>query len=140
MTLEMMPPLMFGGLVLFLLMGFPAAFGGMRTELNRSEAGEILSVRRFLKSIPRPEAARLLKSDPEYFYRMAPYAIALGVGKPFAACFGRRPLEPCPYLVTRDGGNRTAAEWMRLLTQTVDLMDSRYHRMQTERWMAIRFR
>jgi len=26
MTLEMMPPLMFGGLVLFLLMGFPAAF------------------------------------------------------------------------------------------------------------------
>lgn len=129
-----------GSCAIQLLMGFPAAFGGMRTELNRSEAGEILSVRRFLKSIPRPEAARLLKSDPEYFYRMAPYAIALGVGKPFAACFGRRPLEPCPYLVTRNGENRTAAEWMRLLTQTVDLMDSRYHRMQTERWMAIRFR
>ena len=43
-------------------------------------------------------------------------------------------------VVTRNGENRTAAEWMRLLTQTVDLMDSRYHRMQTERWMAIRFR
>lgn len=129
-----------GSVVVQLLMGFLAAFGGMRTELNRSEAGELLSVRRFLRSIPRPEAARLLKSDPEYFYRMAPYAIALGVGKPFAAAFGRRPLEPCPYLAVRNNEGRTAAEWMRLLTQTVDLMDSRYRRMQIERWMAIRFR
>ncbi len=129
-----------GSVVVQLLMGFLAAFGGMRTELNRSEAGELVSVRRFLRSIPRPEAARLLKSDPEYFYRMAPYAIALGVGKPFAAAFGRRPLEPCPYLAVRNNEGRTAAEWMRLLTQTVDLMDSRYRRMQIERWMAIRFR
>ena len=129
-----------GSVVVQLLMGFLAAFGGMRTELNRSEAGELLSVRRFLRSIPRPEAARLLKSDPEYFYRMAPYAIALGVGKPFATAFGRRPLEPCPYLAVRNNEGRTAAEWMRLLTQTVDLMDSRYRRMQIERWMAIRFR
>ncbi len=129
-----------GSVVVQLLMGFLAAFGGMRTELNRSEAGELLSVRRFLRSIPRPEAARLLKSDPEYFYRMAPYAIALGVGKPFAAAFGRRPLEPCPYLAVRNNEGRTAAEWMLLLTQTVDLMDSRYRRMQIERWMAIRFR
>lgn len=129
-----------GSVVVQLLMGFLAAFGGMRTELNRSEAGELLSVRRFLRSIPRPEAARLLKSDPEYFYRMAPYAIALGVGKPFAAAFGRRPLEPCSYLAVRNNEGRTAAEWMRLLTQTVDLMDSRYRRMQIERWMAIRFR
>ncbi len=70
-------------------MGFLYAFGGKRTELNRSDAGEILALRRYLRSIDRPEAARLLKADPEYFYRMAPYAIALGVGKPFAAAFGR---------------------------------------------------
>ena len=129
-----------GSAVLQLLFGFFAAYGGMRTELNRGEAGEILSLRRYLKGIPRPEAARLLKSDADYFYRMAPYAIALGVGKQFAAAFGRRPLEPCPYLLVRSGENRTAAEWMRLLTQTTDLMDSRYKRMQAEKYMAIRFR
>ena len=123
-----------------LLMGFLAAFGGMRTELNRSEAGEILAIRRFLKRIPRPEAARLIKSDPEYFFRMAPYAIALGVGKPFAAAFGRRKLEPCPYLITKGQNSRTAEDWMRLMIQTVALMDDRYRRTQTERWMAIRFR
>ena len=129
-----------GASVAQLLLGFPAAYGGMRTELNRSEAGEILALRRYLKSIPRPEAARLLKSDADYFYRMAPYAMALGVGKQFAAAFGRRPLEPCPYLLVRNGENRTAQEWMRLLTQTATLMDSRYHRMQTEKFMVIRFK
>lgn len=129
-----------GASVAQLLLGFPAAYGGMRTELNRSEAGEILALRRYLKAIPRPEAARLLKSDADYFYRMAPYAMALGVGKQFAAAFGRRPLEPCPYLLVRNGENRTAQEWMRLLTQTATLMDSRYHRMQTEKFMVIRFK
>ena len=126
--------------VVQLLMGFFAAYGGIRTELNRSEAGEILAIRRYLKGIPRPEAARLIKSDPEYFFRMAPYAIALGVGKPFAAAFGRRKLEPCPYLLTKAQGSRTAEEWMRLMLQTVALMDDRYRRGQLERWMAIRFR
>ena len=29
---------------------------------------------------------------------------------------------------------------MRLMIQTVALMDDRYRRTQTERWMAIRFR
>ena len=129
-----------GSVAVQLLLGFLAAFGGMRTELNRSEAGEILAVRKFLRAIPRPEAARLQKLDPEYFFRMAPYAIALGVDKPFAAAFGRRPLEPCPYLVVRSGEGRTAEQWMRLLNQTVSLMDSRYHRMQAEKFMAIRFR
>ena len=123
-----------------LLMGFLAAYGGMRTEMNRSEAGEILSIRRFLHRIPRPEAARLIKSDPEYFFRMAPYAIALGVGKPFAAAFGRRQLEQCPYFITKSQGSRTAEEWMRLMLQAVAQMDDRYRRIQLERWMAIRFR
>ena len=119
-------------------MGFLYAFGGKRTELNRSDAGEILALRRYLRSIDRPEAARLLKADPEYFYRMAPYAIALGVGKPFAAAFGRRPLESCPYLIVRNSEGKTAEQWMRMMTQMVSLMDSRYHRMQAEKWLAIR--
>lgn len=123
-----------------LLLGFLAAYGGMRTEMNRSEAGEILSIRRFMRRIPRPEAARLLKADPEYFFRMAPYAIALGVGAPFAAAFGRRKIEQCPYFYTKNQASRTAEEWMRLMTQAVAQMDNRYRRMQYEKWMAIRFR
>lgn len=126
--------------VVQLLGGYLAAYGGMRTDLNRSEAGEILGVRRYMRSVPRPEAARLLKADNEYFFRMAPYAIALGVGKPFAAAFGRRKLEQCPYFVTKVHGKRTAEEWMRLMTQSVMIMDDRYRRMEAEKWLAVRFR
>ena len=54
-----------GASVVQILMGFLYAFGGKRTELNRSDAGEILALRRYLRSIDRPEAARLLKADPE---------------------------------------------------------------------------
>lgn len=126
--------------VLQVLFGFLAAFGGKRTALNRGEAGEILALRRYLRHMPREEAKRLNRSDPEFFFRMAPYAIALGVGKPFAAAFARRPMENCPYLLTRKEERRTAEQWMRLLTQTADLMDSRYRRTQTERWMAVRIR
>ena len=49
-------------------------------------------------------------------------------------------MENCPYLLTRKEERRTAEQWMRLLTQTADLMDSRYRRTQTERWMAVRIR
>lgn len=123
-----------------LVMGYLAAYGGMRTDLNRSEAGEIQGVRRYLRSIPRPEAARLAKADPEYFFRMAPYAVALGVGNQFAAAFGRRKLDQCPYFVTRVQGKRTATEWMNLMNQCVTVMDDRWRRMQLEKWLAVRFR
>lgn len=93
-----------------------------------------------MKHIPRPEAARLQKVNPEYFFRMAPYAIALGVDKSFAAAFGRRKIEQCPYFLTKVSGSRTAEDWMRLMNQAVAIMDDRYRRMQMEKWMAVRFR
>ena len=71
---------------------------------------------------------------------MAPYAIALGVEKPFAAAFGRRKIEQCPFFLTKVNGSRTAEEWMRLMTQAVSVMDDRCRRMQIEKWMAVRFR
>lgn len=114
------------------------AYGGRRTDLNRSEAGEILGLKRYLKNLPRPEAARLLKADQDYFFRMAPFAIALGVGKPFAAAFVRRKMDPCPYFILRGNDTRTAEQWMNLMIQTVSAMESRYRRMQLEKWMAIR--
>ncbi len=122
-----------------MLFGLLIAFGGMRTDLNRMEAGEILGLRRFLRKIPQPEAARLQKADPEYFFRMAPFAIAMGVGKPFAAAFGKKKLDQCPYFVTRVHGKRTAEDWMRLMVQAVSVMDAGARRMELEKWMAIRF-
>ena len=120
--------------------GFLAAYGGRRTSLNKTEVGQILGLRRYLKKIPKPELERRLKLDPELFFRLAPYAMALGVMKPYAAAFGKRKLPQCPYLVTKVHGKRTAGEWSDVMTEIVTLMDARYRQLEAERWTAIRLR
>lgn len=123
-----------------LLCSYLVAYGGMRTEINRNEAGEILGLRRYLRKLEHKEAERLLATDYQYFFRLAPFAIALGVGKPFAAAFGRRKLDQCPYLITRVQGKRSAAEWMNLMLKAVEIMDDRYERTLRARWVPVRFR
>jgi len=62
------------------------------------------------------------------------------VVKPFAANFGERRLEQCPYIITRVHGRRTAAEWAMLMADVADAMDERHRRMMIERWTAIHIR
>lgn len=120
--------------------GFLSAYGGRRTSLNKAETGQILALRRYLKNPPKQELERRLSLDPELFFRLAPYALAMGVTKPYAAAFGKRKLPQCPYLVTKVHGKRTAAEWADTMTAIVTLMDARYRQLEAERWTAIRLR
>ena len=134
------PLIALGSAAAQLAAGFLAAYGGRRTSLNKTEVGQILGLRRYLKKIPKPELERRLKLDPELFFRLAPYALALGVMKPYAAAFGKRKLPQCPYLVTKVHGKRTAGEWADVMTQIVTMMDARYRQLEAERWTAIRLR
>ena len=129
-----------GASVVQILLGFPAAWGGRRTDLNRMESARIRGLRSYLKHISKQDVQRMLSVDPDYFFRMAPYAMALGVMKPFAAAFGKRKLEQCPYLVTRQHGRRKAEEWAELMEALVSRMDARARQMELEKWMAIRVR
>lgn len=123
-----------------LLAGFLAAYGGRRSDLNKVESSQILGLRRYLKKPKKDDIQRLMSSDPDYFFRLAPYAMAMGVLKPFAAAFGKRKLEQCPYLVTRVHGNRKANDWAQLMVRAADMLDARARQMEMEKWMAIRFR
>lgn len=123
-----------------LLLGYFAAYGGRRSSLGRHDAGMVLGLRHYAKHLPRSDINRLLMNDPDYFFNLAPYALALGVIKPFAVAFGRRKLDQCPYLVTRVHGKRTAEEWGRLMADVADMMDARSRRMQIEKWTAIPIR
>ena len=123
-----------------IVMGFFAAYGGRRSSLNRHEVGLILGLRSYLKKVPAKDIPQLMESDPDYFFRMAPYALAMGVLKPFAAGFGKRKLPQCPYLYIKEPGRRTAAEWAQLLTQVADRMDARYRQIQRERWLGVKLR
>ena len=119
-------------------LGFLAAYGGRRSDLGRHDAGMLLGLRSYLKHISKADIQRLMKSDPDYFFNLAPFALSLGIIKPFARNFGSRPLNQCPYLVTRVQGKRSAEEWAELLAETADLMDARYRRMEIEKWIPTR--
>ena len=122
------------------LIGYFAAYGGRRTELGRHDGGQILGLRSYLKHLPRPDIGRLLANDPDYFFNLAPYALALGVIKPFANVFGRRKLDQCPYLITSIHGKRTAPEWGRLMASAADMMDAKARRMSVEKWLNVAIR
>lgn len=116
-------------MVLFqFLAGILANFGGMRTELGCQALEHILGMRRFMRSADKKELQRLLKANPEYFYEMAPYALALGVDRRFAARFERLRIGECSYLIT-ERGQMTAAQWAALLRKTVNAMDAKARRM-----------
>ena len=119
--------------------GYFAAYGGRRSELGRHDAGQVLGLRRYLKHLPRNEINRLLMNDPDYFFNLAPYALAMGVIHPYARVFGRRNMDQCPYLVTRVSGKRTAEEWANLMADTADMMDFKARQLQLERWLPIHF-
>ena len=119
------------------VIGYFAAYGGRRSELGRHDGGQILGLRSYLKRLPRSDVSRLMANDPDYFFNLAPYALALGIIKPFANVFGRRKLDQCPYLITSIHGKRTAQEWGRLMSSAADMMDAKVRRMSVEKWLAV---
>lgn len=118
--------------------GYFAAYGGRRSELGRHDAGMVLGLRRFVKKLPKDDINRFLRNDPDYYFNYAPYALALGVINPYSRAFGKRKIEPCPYLITKDTAKHTAEEWAHILADTADLMDHKSRVMQMEKWIPIR--
>jgi len=115
-------------------LGYLAAYGGRRSDIGRHDAGQILGLRSYLKHIPREDINRNLKTDPDYFFNMVPFALSLGIIHPFARNFGSIKMDQCPYLISRIHGKRTAEEWAEMIADTADLIDSRYRRMEIEKW------
>ena len=123
-----------------ILGGLLAAYGGRRSELGRYNAGQILGVRHYLKHMTREEALRQLELNPDYFFEMLPYAIALGVDGKFAKAFTGIRIPECGYLLVRVNEKRSAEEWALLLRKIADRMDYRQRRMELERWIPINIR
>ncbi len=118
------------------LAGFACAYGGRRSEGGRLGMSEILGLRRYLKTVSKEELQQILRSNPEYYYRMAPYALALGVDKAFARQMGNIRLPECTYLTTGMDGHMTAREWNQLLLDVVKILDERQQSMALKKWFG----
>ena len=123
-----------------MLAGLAAAYGGRRSEMGRQSAYGILGFRRYLMTVTKEERSRMCNSDPEYFFSMMPYAMALGVDGAFAKGFGKRKVPPCPYLISRKQGRLSAESWAQQMRRAADMMDARHRRMEWEKFAIVRVR
>ena len=71
---------------------------------------EILGLRRHMKKAGSSELRRILASNRNYYFELAPYALILGLDRQFAQKFGDARLPACTWLVTGID-SRTAPEW-----------------------------
>ena len=122
-----------------LLGGLAWAYGGRRTVTGRQTANQILGFRRHLGRLTPKDIPQLLRTDPDYFFTMAPYALMFGVSKHFARVFGNRRFSACHYLTTGMDGHRTASEWLELMHRAVSALDTRYRRLPLERLLSYKF-
>lgn len=118
------------------LAGVASANGGRRTEAGLQARDDILGLRRYLKSIPPEDLRRILLQNPDYYFAMAPHAIALGVDKSFARQFGGEKLTSCPYLMVDSYGCMTARQWNDTLRQVVEVLDDRQRKLALQKLMG----
>ena len=93
-----------------LIAGFLAFYGGRRTDNGRRIRSEIFALRRHMRKAGKTDLQRILASNRNYYFELAPYALALGLDKSFAEKFGNARLPACTWLVTGID-SRTAPDW-----------------------------
>lgn len=120
-----------------LIAGVLLAWGGRRTPLGRQTQMRTRGFARYLQTVKSTEVLRICRNDPDYFFRLAPYALALGREKIFAGKFGQLRLERCPYLTTGMDGHMTVLQWAALMRKAVTLMDDRSNRLPLEKTIQV---
>ena len=120
--------------VLFqLFCGIAVAFGGRRSELGKRSLSQIWGLRHYMLHANNFELQQHLQSNSNFYYSLAPYALALGVDKRFARRFGKTVLPDCGFLILSGPQPATATQWAALLRQIVDSLDARQRRLPYER-------
>ena len=112
--------------------GLAAAFGGRRTLPGQQNLSQLLDLWLHFQLSPKENLLRLMKVNPNYFYNLAPYALAMNADRNFARRFGRMHLPECAYLTDNRNRQLTAAQWNELLRKTINALDAKAKRLPFE--------
>lgn len=112
-------------------------WGGRRSHQGRQALQQTCELKHYLRKPDKKQLLQLCKTNPDYFFTLAPYAMALGVDRRFAAGFGAHRLNGCPYLSNGIDPNMTALQWAALLRATRRRMDARAARLPLERFLGM---
>ncbi len=113
--------------------GLLLAWGGRRTEMGRVTLAKTMGLRRYLVKADKTQLRHICDADPDYFFRLAPYALALGADRAFAKQFGNQKLNGCPYLTSGMDAHMTAQQWAEVLRKALADMDARADRLPLEK-------
>ena len=117
-ALAMIPTI---GVTLFI--GAQTCHGGMRCEYGDEVIRQTLGFRRFLRHVSEHHVLQMQARDPQYFYKLLPYAEAMGLGKRFVDLFHDCRLESCQWYEAARGVPGTAAAFYDHYCDTLDMLD-----------------
>lgn len=117
--------------------GFLLFWGGRRTALGKTDRQQVLDLKRYMLQLNKQDAEILSAEDPDYFFRLAPEALALGVDREFARKFGALRYPGCPYLTTGMDGHMTALQWNAMMRRALEAMDDRALSLTSERLLGL---
>lgn len=117
--------------------GFLVAFGGRRTEEGRMAMGQVLSLRRHFRKFSTYQIHQMCQENPELFFDLAPYAIALGREDVLARRFGSSRLPACPYIYASDTRGLTAKQWSQQMRIILDSMTARQRKQHADIFRSI---
>ena len=114
---------MLAAVVMSFLSGYLTLHGGRRTELGTQLISQSLGFRKGLEKISARHMEMLLSRDGQYFYKLLPYAMAIGLGQKLARHLGNTELEPCEWYVTRVPAARTGMEFYNQLRPALEMLE-----------------
>ena len=121
-------PLALGAVAIQTAGGFLASFGGRRTEDGRNAMGQVLRLRRYFTKLTPAQIHQLSRNNPEVFFDLAPYALALGCDNALARRFGRERMPDCPYIQVADSRGLTAQQWSKMMRNMLSSMTTAHQR------------
>ena len=106
-----------------LFISWQTCHGGMRCAYGDEVIGQTLGFRRFLLRTSEHHALQMLVRDPQYFYKILPYAEAMGLGGRFVALFHDCKLEPCQWYEAARGIPSTASAFYEHYRDTLEMLN-----------------
>ncbi|MBO5837881.1 MAG: DUF2207 domain-containing protein [Oscillospiraceae bacterium] len=117
--------------------GFLLFWGGRRTPLGKTNRQQVLDLKRYMLKLSKADAENLSVEDPDYFFRLAPEALALGVDREYAKKFGALRYPGCPYLTIGMDGQMTAQQWNAMMRRALEAMDDRGQSLGSEKFLGM---
>ena len=102
--------------------GWQTIHGGLRTPYGSEVIAQTMGFRRFLRNASDQHLRQTLYRDPQYYYKMLPYAEAMGQGRRFASLLSDMELEPCQWYETAGKGPVTAGEFYEHYCETLAML------------------